>query len=175
MKIIFCDVDGVLNNLTQQMISDSGLSLNPLDNFYSESVSLLNRLCRETGALVVISSSWRKIIRLRTQWNDIFQLWCKKLDEECFIKVYDLTGSSDNGFRGREINNFISIHTQFKSIERYVIIDDESDFYPNQPRVKCSPYKGFDNARYMEALGILNGEIDGTGKSCLQERKPPSN
>ena len=58
MKVIFLDIDGVLNN--------SGNSFRRLD---PENVARLNALCRQSGARVVVSSSWRlwgmKLVRER--------------------------------------------------------------------------------------------------------------
>ena len=47
MKIIFLDIDGVLN------------TYNSMDRFCPKAVSCLNEFVQESGAKVVISSSWR--------------------------------------------------------------------------------------------------------------------
>jgi hypothetical protein len=55
MKILFLDIDGVLNTVKD---------LNP-DYINPAKASLVNGLCQETGTVIVISSSWR----LASSWN----------------------------------------------------------------------------------------------------------
>lgn len=47
MKVIFLDFDGVIT-------SKNGYSLDP------EKMELVKRICDETGAYIVVSSSWRR-------------------------------------------------------------------------------------------------------------------
>ena len=56
MKILFLDIDGVLNNNAPI----SGVSQSP--TLYRHKVALLNHVLMETGALVVVSSAWRYLI-----------------------------------------------------------------------------------------------------------------
>jgi predicted mannosyl-3-phosphoglycerate phosphatase (HAD superfamily) len=51
MKIIFLDIDGVLNNYNTL---GEGL------NWESNAVKILKRIIKETGAKVVLSSTWRR-------------------------------------------------------------------------------------------------------------------
>lgn len=61
MKVIFLDIDGVLVNFTSMKLPR--LTLDGQDfsthRFYQPAVVALNRIVRETGAKIVISSSWR--------------------------------------------------------------------------------------------------------------------
>jgi len=59
MKVIFLDIDGVLN--TWSFIAKLPSSASYQDAIDREAVSRLNRLVEATGAKVVISSSWRRI------------------------------------------------------------------------------------------------------------------
>ena len=60
MRVVFLDFDGVLNTPadTEVYFRRYGTSLHP-SLLKSDLVSLLNRLTRETGAVIVVSSSWR--------------------------------------------------------------------------------------------------------------------
>lgn len=54
MNVVFLDIDGVLNNLgTVAAFGNPSKHLDPV------SVALVDKLCREGEADVVVSSSWR--------------------------------------------------------------------------------------------------------------------
>lgn len=67
MKYIFLDMDGVLNTGRNDCLDPEGNG-HPFD---SEAVSNLGRIVRETGAQIVISSSWRHMGfgKLREMWR----------------------------------------------------------------------------------------------------------
>lgn len=71
----------------------------------------------ETDAKVVLSSSWRHFDKGREEV------------EKQVVKCIDITGDSDNGFRGDEIKAWLDAHSE---VERYAIIDDDSDMRPEQ-------------------------------------------
>ncbi len=54
MKIIFLDIDGVLNSHKSGINNEGSLIV-----FSEEAIHTLNSVIRETGAVVVVSSSWR--------------------------------------------------------------------------------------------------------------------
>lgn len=79
MKIIFLDIDGVLNCESAykqgqckyvDFIGDDGKE-DYYQSFYSPAKFYLNLLIKETGAKIVISSSWRKVglDKMRTIWE----------------------------------------------------------------------------------------------------------
>jgi hypothetical protein len=116
MKVIFLDIDGVLNcsvEKTRDVVTDPdryGSTIN------EALMSRLNRLIKETGAKVVISSTWRK---LYTQ-EEITKLF----DVVGFEgEIIGMTGSSSHGFRGLEIREW----SGGKGLENYIILDDDSD------------------------------------------------
>ena len=78
MKIIFLDIDGVLNSETWARLmkfgctpkvnqfkfkNDKGKEYAKLARLDPSSVNLLNDLCKMTKAKVVISSTWRLLYR----------------------------------------------------------------------------------------------------------------
>lgn len=84
-RILFLDVDGVLNNMTTKERWD-GHSYGPqvdaewgFTGIDSRIVPIFNRLIRQTGALVVVSSTWR----LDTSVEELshvfagFGMWCE--------------------------------------------------------------------------------------------------
>lgn len=189
MKIIFLDFDGVLNHqdwYKRRMHGETGPELlHPLNEFDPETIQILNRIIEETGAKVVVSSTWRvgkMVVDLQ-----------KMLDDVGFIgEIIDITprfytkgvhGEDDKttGYstpRGCEIDwwlknkgGFQRINwckeTQMEYMEKslvknYVILDDDSDMLYNQREhyVKCNAYgKGLDNETADKSIKILNTPI----------------
>lgn len=141
MKIIFLDVDGVLNSE-----SDS-FDWNVQTDYHFE---LLKSLVDKTQAKIVLSSSWRKsqsnlkIIKSRLQEFD--------------LEVYDITPciNSPDVRRGDEIRQWID--TQDISITSFVILDDNSDMceYTNTNLVQTDVKVGFQKQDYEKALEVLS-------------------
>ena len=61
-RIIFLDVDGVLNNGAWAMeMYAKGVRVYHDDLLFEPSLAQLRRIVDETGAVIVVSSSWRQI------------------------------------------------------------------------------------------------------------------
>ena len=166
MKIIFLDIDGVLNN-TSDSHSDTPFTdvwSRDHTNWWPHSVNVLGDIVAATGAKIVISSSWRKLEPDIEWWNEQFRL--AKIEVECI----GITPSSRNGFRGREIKQYLSEHPKISS---YVILDDESDFYPDQPRVHIAMDNGLLHTHKESIIQLLHGGSF-TPIFCMEERNPPT-
>lgn len=162
--LIFLDIDGVLNRLGEKAYLKYGWTHGmTYENWHKDLLVNLERVCVTTGADVVISSSWRILCKEVSWWNEQFKLAGVK------VNVIDITGRSNNGFRGREVAAWLKDH----SYSNYVIIDDESDFFPDQPRIKCNPEKGLTAYKAQEAIDILTGHKNGLGLWCMTEANPP--
>lgn len=72
MKVIFLDVDGVLNS--QDLFERCGEELVPIDE---ENIRYLKEIVDATGAQIVLSSSWRYGW---AQHSDDVQDWCRSAD-----------------------------------------------------------------------------------------------
>lgn len=131
-KFLFLDIDGVLNHQDwyhktwehrkkQEVVY-------PYSEFDPECVERVNRILKETGAKLVVSSSWRDDIYL----SDIFKE--VGLPTE-FDKTIGFFASSQLGFktRGQEINYYLTKGSDCinKNI-RYAILDDDNDFTNEQ-------------------------------------------
>ena len=110
MKIIFLDVDGVLNCRNTFAYSTSPFVLEP--NF----IKRLKLIIKKTGAKVVLSSVWRKWPEGRELLKQHFHY----IDETIIL----------DAIRGEEIKEWLSRHPR---VEKYAILDDDSDMLPNQP------------------------------------------
>jgi hypothetical protein len=138
MKIVFLDFDGVLcSHAHLQRLRAEGKMIGGVMILDPEAVARLNRLLRETGAMVVVSSTWRKG-RMRTELCDI-------LAEAGFEgtvrgKTPDiLTGPNGQRYqalhRGQEIQAWIDEWSSVYKLESYVILDDDSDMGPLSSRL----------------------------------------
>lgn len=160
-KVIFLDIDGVLNHEDYYKWRYEEITVNhkqfsyPYSEFSPDSIKQLNRILKETDAEIILSSSWR--------FDDFDYL--NNLFKELGIEkpIVDVTPSLYNVFnsslcRGKEIDKFLSEHPD---IDRYVILDDDSDMEPHQFDyfVKTNAYKdGLNEERANKAIEILNGE-----------------
>ena len=116
MKVIFLDIDGVLNSYSyyENMETDEMLA-DPLDR---KCVQRLGRIVAATGARLVLSSSWR------IGWNKD----PSRMDEACaelchvlseyHMEIFDRTALL--GSRAKEIRRWLLFHP----FTRYVILDD---------------------------------------------------
>jgi hypothetical protein len=120
MKVIFLDIDGVLNVIPKGFDKWGGI-------FHPHFVDNLKRIIDATGAKIVISSTWRMgngLVGMREMWED------RVLPGE----VIDITPNFMVNFktticRGKEIDAWLSEHPE---VTNYVIIDDDCDMEPNQ-------------------------------------------
>jgi hypothetical protein len=188
MKVIFLDIDGVLNHQDwyvrrREMGLDDISSNYPLYEFDPDSIEQLNRIVESTGAKVVVSSTWR----LGRTIKELQEL----LNKVGFIgEVYDKTphfhakGEDNDGSRisysvprGCEIGWWLkekggfqrinwSTEEQIKFMEEsmvknYVILDDDSDMLFGQKEhfVKTYWMNGLTKERADKSIEILNKTI----------------
>lgn len=167
-KIIFLDIDGVLNTeYYQGVLQYKG---KPWQDEYGalfdpKAVAGLKRIIEATGAEIVIESSWKYL-----GLNTLKQLWThRKLPG----KVIDITPSliSDkyllklnlseseidmNISKGIEIASWLIDND--KKDAKYVIIDDEYVIMESQLAnfILTNPYEGITNTQVVNAISILN-------------------
>jgi hypothetical protein len=141
MKIIFLDIDGVLN---------SDRTPNPRKFPYivdKELLERLNGLLALTGAKVVLSSSWR---------CDPVGLLAAKYWKVPFTYVCSDKPKSP---RGKEILNWLSDHPD---VTRFAIIDDEDDGLDDLPIFQPSSRTGLTPEIAEGVAKYLNGETEET-------------
>lgn len=169
MKVIFLDCDGVINSLASFMLHETLYKKKhgAVDRVDPIAIGLIDRLCEETKASIVLSSAWRtthgtpRTCLLRTRRT------LRNAGAGCLARrLIGTTPSIDieaaKAFRrGREINLWLNIwhkENRGKQIERYVIIDDDSDFLPEQRPwfVKTHFANGFRVREYVHAMMLLD-------------------
>jgi len=143
MKLIFLDIDGVMNHRNFFQRS----RLHELQEFCPYAVRNLREVIKITGARIVISSTWRKG-RTMKQLKELFSWY--DLDQYLIGKTPVLNGE----IRGIEIQSYLDA---FKHpVESFVILDDDRDMGHLLPfLVHCSPISGFDDQKRVEAISIL--------------------
>lgn len=128
MKVIFLDIDGVLNSL-RSCIGLGGYS-NPgcfsrgeSPRFDPVAVGLLRRLVERTGAQIVVSSTWRASCLENDNLKRALATWYG-WENAPIIGRTKLGG----GRRGPQIQEWLDAH----QVENYVILDDDADMLEEQ-------------------------------------------
>ncbi len=132
MRVVFLDIDGVLNH---QQLYDANLARGtptPPDGWIDRAcVTRLNELCARTGANVVISSSWRTYASIPGQpvgglAGTVGVLRACGLTAEVIGATPDHTteaqrAKQERAARWPEIRAWLDAHPE---VERFVVIDD---------------------------------------------------
>jgi predicted transcriptional regulator len=130
--IIFLDIDGVfatMASIHQAYVNNGNRQQREDDRpFVAKAVENLNRIVRETGAKVVISSSWR-ITRTIDDMRRIFA------NNGIVCDIIDFTlNITDERYpkarRGAQIQDWLDDHP----CSGYIIIDDSDDILESQKR-----------------------------------------
>ena len=153
VKVIFLDIDGVLNNskhLTELMNLLGRKQYFSIINqihetpFDYRSCNLLKVLMKETGAEVILSSTWR----INNNGIEIIEKYAG-------ISIRDTTPILGT-IRGKEIKQYLNDHPE---IIKYVILDDDTDMLKEQMKylVKVDNKIGFTINEYIQCRNILKG------------------
>ncbi len=106
-KVLFLDVDGVLNCARTTARYNQFIGIDPY------MALLVNRICEATGAQIVLSSTWRLQKNLRDEVNSVI-----------FPTPIDVTPDhNDMTNRGSEIQAWLDQHPE---VTRYAILDDNA-------------------------------------------------
>lgn len=135
MKIIFLDIDGVLNgyNRFTLFIGKVCCKCKPLKKLWfkwdlfgirTRYVRNLSKIVRETDAKVVITSSWRHFWHIPYLECDDREKSLKDKFNRYGIDVIGITLSCPGSIRENEINEWLN-RADYE-IENFVILDDES-------------------------------------------------
>lgn len=134
MKVIFLDIDGVLNIISQGYDQFGSIFHKHLENN-------LGYIVDKTGAKIVISSTWRfkGLEHMQALWKHrnipgkVIDITpdCSVLVKSGVFKFYD------DAERGHEIQKWVDDHPE---VTNYVIIDDDEDMLESQKKnfVRCA-------------------------------------
>jgi hypothetical protein len=175
-KVIFLDIDGVLNSekwaLTYKY---GGVSLpehkGNVERYIKDArldpsaVNLLNELCKETKAKIVISSSWRldEIGKTVEYWNVLFKGILGKIGKECFIDVIAITPTQRERLSD---SRWIEIEMWLKEnpVDGFCILDDSYATmsqldWSKEHYVQTNNLDGFTIDDFRECRSILLKEL----------------
>ncbi len=187
MKVIFLDIDGVLNSQDWYIYRRDAVEMDsinaqyPFYEFDPRAVERLNRIIKETTAKIVVSSSWRsgetteslqKLLDSVGVKGEVIgltpHLWCNKPYED------------RDGYRiprGCEIDWWLDNHGDFQRInwseekqiehinkavvKNYIILDDDSDMLYGQREhfIKTQHPTGLTDDLADLAISILNKDL----------------
>lgn len=168
MKIIFLDIDGVLNNINTRKKSfnapvpdaykgfDKRILWEDLVYFDKDLVGNLAKIVAETGAKIVISSSWR-YMRTKDQMQEL-------LDLSGGQGVFDVIDMTDKRLaRFSAIDKWLEDHPE---VTHYVVLDDDHQShewgnldYKKLRQVRTVDETGLDEACTERALYVLSQEV----------------
>ena len=163
MKVVFLDVDGVLN------CRYSKSTINGCIGIDKSKVKRLKRIAKESGAKIVLISSWKYGWSKREEDKDSFAKYLDSKLKKENIFIYDKT-TDNEADRGHGIIEWL----KGKRVTSWVVLDDEefedySEYGIVGHLVKTSFYDergGLQDEHVEKALLILNkdGEIRKNGE-----------
>lgn len=162
MKILFLDIDGVLNssdNMSAQdqlyIINNSNIYLDKYGVFFDERcVRWLRFIIEKTDCKIVISSAWRfaGLKAMKAMWK------LRNLPGEVIDRTpFDASESTKNRYnedseRGLEIQEWLDINKP----ENYCIVDDEIDMLSHQNFIRTDSEYGLNRRTALDIVKILN-------------------
>lgn len=164
-RILFLDIDGVLNTERQHdLCVNKGIA--PVDGFgYAfdpEAVTNLKRIVEETGADIVISSSWKLwgLDAMQRMWTKralpgkVIDITPNTESDEMLLSV-DLDYMEIPAIKGSEIKEWLT--TKGHDVTHYAILDDFPDMLPEQEShfVQTDPSIGITEADANKTIEIL--------------------
>lgn len=159
MNVIFLDIDGVLNNhgcYRPGNIDQFGRCPDP------SCIAALNYVVSETGAVIVVSSTWR--ISGVQKMRETLQHW----GVSGF--VFDVTPRLETAKgditlsvpRGREIQTWLDRIKDFTEVDRFVILDDDSDMEHHREHLVQTDFEyGLTMAHARMAIAHLQEDSEG--------------
>ncbi|MCG3177340.1 MAG: hypothetical protein MOGMAGMI_02312 [Candidatus Omnitrophica bacterium] len=153
MKVLFLDIDGVLNSKRSAVAFNKfpwDVKPEDIPLFDLVAVALIRKVCKETHAKIVLSSTWRHTVG----WERVGQA----LD----LPIIDATPTKINGKRGHEIEMWLerqcTRHPELQTTGiTYAIVDDDSDMLEAQRPffVQTDGENGLTLANYDALVKIL--------------------
>ena len=167
MKVLFLDIDGVLNTKYWYTQMDRNT---PKDKygyaFDPNAVANLKRIVEDTGAEIVISSSWKcmGLFQMEDMWRDrnlpgrIIGITPNSVSDEMLLNA-DIDSIELFHIRGEEIKEWLMKHA--KRVSSYAIIDDMDNMLPEQQShfVQTNPEVGITEGDADTIITILNKEL----------------
>ena len=146
MRVLFLDIDGVLDSVRSAVALDKyphNLSRRSLKKFDWVAIGLVRKLCAECNVEIVLSSVWRHGFS------------CEDMSKALQLPIKYKTGTTRAGVRGVEIQEWLNSHPE---VENYAIVDDDSDMLGTQKPhfVQTSFEDGLSYNNYLQLKKIFS-------------------
>jgi len=148
MKIIFLDIDGVMNS--ERYYRSVDRTINNWSRFDPNVVDMITRLVDEFSAKLVISSTWR-FGAIKQLENELTKSALKK-----YLHKEWKTPKAYPNHRGKEIKLWLDQHLEIKD---YVVIDDDINIVDEHLKrsVLTDINEGMTEEHYYKAREIFEG------------------
>lgn len=154
MRIIFLDMDGVLN--AYQPFSGSVPEYNP--EIFPKCVRAFNRIIRHTDARIVLSSAWRNLIHFQHMSLHGFGIMLRTHGVKGELIGYTRADEGDEP-RWRQIADWLKDPRlqggQKIEVSRYAILDDTSEAFGGRPGVQTNGAVGLSVKDANKVIRIL--------------------
>lgn len=142
MKILFVDVDGVLNS------AQDGYSIKLSTDSH---LKFLRMIVKSTGANIVLSSSWR--IGFTPASKNLLTRF-----KEYGLELMDCTPELSGACRGDEIRKWLEEFETEYDVERFAILDDESDMaeFTETNLIQTDTNVGLQKEDAVQCIKMLN-------------------
>ena len=154
MKLIFLDIDGVLNCMGSKSRCEGFIGI---DN---DKVKRLKQIVNKTNAKIVLTSTWKRHWHKNADLNDYSGNYLNRKFKKQSLRIMDKT-TDDSIHRGTGIIDYINnFHTD---VESWIVLDDE--YFPDYKElgildhmVKTEFIKGLQERHVDLAIELLNKE-----------------
>ncbi len=188
MKVIFLDIDGVLNSNDWYVYRRDNVAMDSVDaqypfyEFDPRAVKRLNRIIEQTGAKIVVSSSWRsgetveslqKLLDSVGVVGEVIgltpHLWCSKpypdKDGYRVPRGCEIDWWLDNYGEFQRINWSKEKQAEYVEkaiVKNYIILDDDSDMLYGQREhfIKTPGMYGLTDELADRAIEVLNKTLE---------------
>lgn len=168
MKVIFLDIDGVLNHqgyLNDKKQAGKKLIAKPEDWYGAqqiepEKVGLLNRIVEETGAAVVICSTWRKRFGLMELWRMLEERGLREQPMDVTPMPFQKSDGKWSS-TGDEIERWLEVEkgwAESPDMDLVYVVLDDNDIHNAQvaPQIRTSMERGLEEVHVELAIRMLN-------------------
>lgn len=152
MKLIFLDIDGVLNGSDLPPLFGPGW---PESHLETHLIEKLNKIVKAVeGTKIVISSSWR----IRFSLQELIEMLVRKGLE---AEIIDVTPRIHGRFsehipRGKEIQAWLDATKE--NVEKFIILDDISNMVHLEPfLIQTDDFVGLTDEHVDRAIKMLEG------------------